>query len=229
MSQLDLLPQASIVRPRRPSEPIVRTAELETIDPWTYRWIAHRAWGPGPSIFWGLLNPSDADGKRDDPTMWRMIQFSYRWGFGSMIVGNIYPVVSSKPVVMRGWRKTWDWETYEANGMRSWGMDKTTWSAFNHNMFVLSKVMTPEMICVAAWGNGAPEADVHHFLTGVRLTDDIPIGMLGAEFDWYCLGKNNDGSPIHPLARGKNRVSDDATLQMWKRKTRQSPERSSCL
>lgn len=231
IDQLDLLPgTTSATPPRKPSEPIVRSAVLETVGPYGYRWVMHRAWGNGPTILWALLNPSDADGKRDDPTTHRMMQFSFRWGFGSMIVCNLYPVVSSKPADMRAWRKTWDWKAYEHNGMRPWDLDKTTWSAFYHNMGLISKVLTPDMTCVAAWGNGAPESDVHQFMCGVRLDPEgAPIGMLGEEMDWHCLGKTADGSPIHPLARGKHRVPDDATLKMWKRKPRRSPERSSCL
>lgn len=54
---------------RRPTGTIVRSAEIDG----NYRWTARRAWGAGPCIHWNLLNPSEADALRDDPTMWRMI------------------------------------------------------------------------------------------------------------------------------------------------------------
>ncbi len=206
-------------RPRRPQEPIVRTAQIEVEGPWTYRWLMHRAWGPGKkTIFWGMLNPSDADGKRDDPTTWRVIEFSYAWGFDSVIIGNIYPIVSAHPSKMRAWRKTWDWETYQNNGMRPWSMDRSTWSAFHHSMAVISKAVAGDMTFVAAWGTGVPPADVEQFVNGVRFDcDDEEHGLLRLNVDWHCLGKTADGSPIHPLARGKNRVPNDAKLKLWKR------------
>lgn len=214
------------VRTRRPSEPIVRSASIEGC----YRWTATRAWGSGRTVLWVPLNPSDADGRRDDPTMWRMMSFSFRWGFGSMVVANVYPFISSTTDKLRAWRKTFDHKTYEANGMRPWDLDKSTWSAFHHNQAAISKLLTPETVCVAAWGNGVDDADLDHFLRGVRLqVEDEEFGDVGVEVDWHCLGKTASGAPIHPLARGKHRVPDDAALQIWKRKPRARPERSSCL
>ena len=80
-------------KPRMPAPPIVRSAQIEG----PYRWTMTRAWGAGPVITWVLFNPSDADGRRDDPTTLRMMGFSYRWGFGSMVVANVYPFIASKP------------------------------------------------------------------------------------------------------------------------------------
>lgn len=225
MNQLSLLDAPPLAR-KMPQGPIVRSAEIEG----PYRWVMHRAWSvAGPTIVWVLLNPSDADGKRDDPTTLRMIGFSFRWGFGSMVVANLYPFVSSTTDKLKAWRKTFDWKTYEANGMRPWGWDNTSWSAFHHNIEVVSKYLTEDTVCVAAWGAGAPEADVDQLIRGVRAPVENDFGNIGVEINWHCLGKTADGSPIHPLARGRHRVPDDAVLQMWKRRPRRSPERSGCV
>ena len=211
-TQLDLIPPLPQGKLRFPPEPILREAEIED----NYRWTLRRAWGAGPCILWCGLNPSNADGKRDDPTTLRMIGFSYRWGFGSMIVTNVYPFISSTTDKLRAWRKTFDWKTYEANGMRPWGWDKSSWSAFHHNIGMINDLIRVDTICVAAWGAGADEADVQQFTEGVRLgIDDSEFVSIGIPIEWKCLGKNADGSPIHPLARGRYRVPDDTKLQPW--------------
>lgn len=207
--------------PRRPIEPVMRTAEIEG----PYRWTMTRAWGSGPTILWTLFNASDADGKRDDPTTLRMMGFSYRWGFGSMIVTNVYPFISSTPDRLHAWRKTFDHKSYEALGMPFWetGIDRGSWAAFHHNQRLISKLITEDMTCVAAWGLGPTSADLDHFLHGIQMTvDDDEFGQVGVTPDWHCLGKTADGSPIHPLARGRNRIPDDAKLKIWKRRPRQS-------
>lgn len=220
MTQLALsIPDAP---PRRmPSEPILRSAAVEG----PYRWTMTRGWGSGPTILWVLLNPSDADAKRDDPTTLRMIGFSYRWGFGSMIVANVYPFVSSTTDKLRAWRKTFDHKTYEANGMREWSMDQTPWSAFHHNQSVIQKLIEPGTVIVAAWGAGVDEADLDHFMRGVGCrVDDEEFGNVDIGVEWMCLGITKARAPIHPLARGRHRVPDDAKLQVWKKRQSVEPE-----
>jgi hypothetical protein len=217
---------AVAARSRMPGEPILRAAEVEAVDhlpgkPCACRWTMTRGWGSGPCIVWVALNPSDADGRRDDPTTLRMIGFSYRWGFGSMIVCNVYPFVSPTTDRLRAWRKTFDHKTYEARGMRPWEMDRSSWSAFHHNQDVVSRLLTPETVLVAAWGNGVDEADLDHFLAGVEVTIDSSEfdGFIGGvPPEWKCLGLTGGGAPVHPLARGRHRVPDDATLQSWRRR-----------
>jgi hypothetical protein len=200
-----------------PAEPIVRTADIDD----NYRWVMYRAWGKGPTIVWCLFNPSNADGKRDDPTTFRMIGFSYRWGFGSMVVVNVYPFIASKPADLHAWRRTFDHKSYEDLGMPLWELnrDRGSWAAFHENQRRISKWIDGDTTLVAAWGHGPISSDLDHFLHGVRFSyEDEEFGHLWIEPNWHCLGTNQDGSPIHPLARGLNRVPDDSTLKMWKRR-----------
>lgn len=211
--QLDLLPRSQSTKRPRPVVTL-RSAEVEHVGPATYRWIMRRAWSGGPTILWVLLNPSLADGRRDDPTTLRMIDFSARWGFGSMLVGNVYPFVSSTTDKLRAWRRTFDHQTFEDLGMPRWeiGLDRSSWAAFHHGMGVISAALNPGLTCVAAWGAGVPEADVDQLLRGVR-----PEETIFAHMDWWCLGENADGSPRHPLARGRNRVPNNAELKIWRK------------
>lgn len=200
----------------RPQEPIVRAADIEP----PYRWTMTRAWGAGPKIVWVPFNPSDADGQRDDPTTQRMMGFSYRWGFGSMVVANVYPFIASKPTDLHAWRRTFDHKTHEANGMPLWdtGLDRGSWAAFLHNQRVISRLLDEETTLVAAWGLGPNPDDLEHFLLGITMAvEDDEHGRVGVDPAWHCLGTTADGSPIHPLARGRNRVPDDMVLQRWKR------------
>lgn len=206
-------------RARRPAEPIIRSAEVEG----PYRWTATRAWGAGPRIVWCPLNPSLADGRHDDPTMWRMMGFSCRWGFGSMTVVNLYPFVTPHPAALRTWRASWrryDWRESALN----WDIDKCSgFDAWLHNFDVVNKAVQGAHSVVAAWGAGADKADVVEFVDQVTVSYDTSrfdgFGIVPIPVAWKCLGTTGSGAPIHPLARGKHRVPDDARLIDWRRPT----------
>lgn len=196
MTQTDLPLSAPEHRSRMPSEPIVRAADIS--DCGLYRWTAKRAWGAGPRILWCCFNPSRADAYRDDPTMLRMMGFSYRWGFGSMVVVNVFPYITAHPIELRRWQKN--------RNVQQW-MAK--------NFGVVTREIDASDKLVAAWGNVA-QRDINDFLWAISST--ITGNGEGSIrfYDWQCIGWTKDGSPTHPLARGKHRVQDDAVLQPWK-------------
>ena len=47
------------------------------------------------------LNPSTADATVNDPTMRRCIGFAQSWGYGGMIVANLFAYRATKPTVLR--------------------------------------------------------------------------------------------------------------------------------
>lgn len=55
-----------------------------------YRYRLTRRWSRGASLCWVMLNPSTADAQRDDPTIRRCIGFSRAWGYGALVVVNLF-------------------------------------------------------------------------------------------------------------------------------------------
>lgn len=63
-----------------------------------YRYLLTRTWDPALSpICFVMLNPSTADAERNDPTIRRCIGFAASWGFGTLIVVNLYAYKTARP------------------------------------------------------------------------------------------------------------------------------------
>lgn len=211
MNQLSMLADTPQPPLKRPAEPILREAVIEG----DYRFLLKRAWGSGPCILWCGTNPSTADGAKDDPTMWREIEFSYRWGFGSLVKINVYPFRTPSMSALMGWRNRFigkpdNWSVGAADAFAAW----------RKNLEVARKQMMRATKFMAAWGNGVEPEDLELFLRHVRPLVDTSehdgFGDLPVPVDWHCLGTNQDGSPVHTLARGKHRVPDDQKPILWR-------------
>ena len=46
------------------------------------------------------LNPSTADGQFDDPTVRRCVGFAKSWGFGKIVIANLFALRSSHPSLL---------------------------------------------------------------------------------------------------------------------------------
>ena len=66
-----------------------------------YRYALWRIWHreKKPLLFIGL-NPSTANQSTNDPTITRLVARAYEEGFGGLLVGNLYALVSSCPDVL---------------------------------------------------------------------------------------------------------------------------------
>lgn len=53
--------------------------------------------GGGPLLEWVMLNPSTATASEDDPTIRRCMGFGRQWGYGSIVVRNLYAYRSATP------------------------------------------------------------------------------------------------------------------------------------
>jgi hypothetical protein len=66
-----------------------------------YRYTLTRTWDSGPTVAFIGLNPSTADETVDDPTIRRCIGFAKRWGYGTLVMLNLFAFRATDPRVMR--------------------------------------------------------------------------------------------------------------------------------
>lgn len=63
-----------------------------------YRYMLSRIWLPSKGLAcFVCLNPSTADEKTDDPTIRRCIQFADSWGYGGIVMVNLFAFRATKP------------------------------------------------------------------------------------------------------------------------------------
>lgn len=61
-----------------------------------------RQWrSEGSTVLFLGLNPSQADGERDDPTLRRLRGLATRWGHGRLLVMNLFARVNRDPALLR--------------------------------------------------------------------------------------------------------------------------------
>lgn len=64
----------------------------------TYRYALWRVWNQDlPKVLFIGLNPSTADAENDDPTVRRCVGFARSWGFGGVVIGNLFAFRSTCP------------------------------------------------------------------------------------------------------------------------------------
>ncbi len=67
-----------------------------------YRWWLRRCWdSQAPVLLFIGLNPSRADGVRDDPTLRRLVGFARCWGYGALEVVNLFARISPAPAALK--------------------------------------------------------------------------------------------------------------------------------
>lgn len=109
-----------------------------------YRYTLEREWfmpidfsGPFKSagyVLWCMLNPSTADGSKDDPTIRRCRGFSAAWGYSRMKVINLYALRATQPTEL--------WEGPEPTGP-------------SNDKHILRLAAATDLI-ICAWGQPGP-------------------------------------------------------------------------
>ena len=69
-----------------------------------YRYELHREWDKDKKkVLFIMLNPSTADHVEDDLTTRRCIKYAERWGYGGIMIGNIYAFRAKRPKDLKKW------------------------------------------------------------------------------------------------------------------------------
>jgi hypothetical protein len=166
-------------------------------DPDPYRYSLLRVWDPAlPSVLFLGMNPSTADARTNDPTIRRCLGFAAGWGFGSLVMCNLFAYRATDPAVMAR-----DW----LGGRDIVGPE--------HDL-LLAHLARLACQVVVAWGSVSQHPRV--FQPAVRTRIGQVLQLLGAGvppdpgLPIVCLGRCADGQPRHPLY-----VKGDAERAPW--------------
>lgn len=130
-----------------------------------YRYTLSRTWdSTKPTVLFIGLNPSIADENIDDPTITRCINFAKDWGYGTLLMANLF-----------AFRSTYPKEIYLIDNPI--GKD--------NDYYILECVKQSDLI-IACWGNNGTHMDREKIIKEL-----VP--------NLYCLQKNKNGTPHHPL------------------------------
>ena len=98
-----------------------------------WRYLLWRRWAEGPVANFLMLNPSTADEEALDPTCTRAQRYAERWGYGALIVTNVF-----------GWRATDPQKLYRVKDPVGRGNDAA-----------IVRAAREAALVVCAWGNHA--------------------------------------------------------------------------
>lgn len=137
-----------------------------------YRYALTRQWSDAPCVSFLMFNPSVADEIENDHTIAKCIGFARKWGYGRLVVVNLFAIISTDPSRLKK-------------------MGTAAIGPLNGYWIEKSIKESRELIC--AWGCAQHSPDLDHHANNVLAalkTARIPIN---------CLGYRKDGHPRHPL------------------------------
>lgn len=135
-----------------------------------YRYTLNREWGAGLRMAFVGLNPSTADETTDDPTIRRCVAFARGWGFGSLVMLNLFAWRDTSPRAMK--------LVDDPIGVE--------------NDAVIARIGEQSAMIVAAWG--VHGSHINREQQVLCLLHDR--GLAGKV---RCLGTTKAGNPKHPL------------------------------
>ena len=141
-----------------------------------YRYELHREWDKDKEkVLFIMLNPSTADAHRNDLTTRRCINYAKKWGFGGLMIGNIYPFRAKRPKDLRKWLKNYKYSDF---------------NEYNANITHINDMINQCDLTVCAWGGnhkGIPEmleytSGLHYLeLCKDNITPKHPLGNLSKD------------------------------------------------
>lgn len=134
-----------------------------------------------------MLNPSRGDASIDDPTILTLIWFAKLWGYGGLLIVNLYDFRASKPA-----------EMFAAPVRLSVEGEKRAIGALVYAQNNGGRLL-------AAWGNDGNDR-AHFYVEHARCRG---VHLI-------CLGTTQSGAPKHPMARGKHRIPRDQQPIIWR-------------
>jgi len=137
-----------------------------------YRYELRREWDSKRPLVIGMLNPSIADDKIDDPTISRLINRAKDLGCGSLIVWNLGAGRSKNPA---------HWKSMQ---------DPIGPENDKHIKRILKEALHKEGLCFVGWGNHGIFLNRH--LAAQELAEASGVTL-------HCLGTTKRGQPRHPL------------------------------
>jgi hypothetical protein len=138
----------------------------------TFRYMLERTWDEySRHVLFIMLNPSTADAVKNDQTITRCCNFARSWGYGGILVGNLFAFRSKEPKDL-------------LPVSDPIGPDN------EKHLIDLSKRAS---LIVLAWGNGKIVDKIKK-----RYPDYKPLKAMG-EKKFHYLKLSSDGTPYHPL------------------------------
>lgn len=144
-----------------------------------YRYEIRRIWDESkPWVLFICLNPSTADGQKDDQTLRRCISYARRWGYGGVVIANLF-----------AYRATDSSELYTVDDPV--GPD---------NDYYLKSLTTQTAEIVCAWGNEGGyknrDSEVLQLLTEPKCLIKLKSGNPGHPL---YLRKDLNPSPLYDI------------------------------
>ena len=156
-----------------------------------YRDELRRVWDRTlPLLVVCMLNPSTADHSRNDPTILTLIHFAKLWGYGGLLVVNLYSIRTSSPAEMMKHPDP------IGPGNASAILNAMAYARDNGGRIL------------AAWGNHGAWDDRDEWFCA-RATKLYGLTLV-------CLGTTRGWKPKHPMARGQHRVPRDQQPVVWR-------------
>lgn len=154
----------------------------------TFRWSLSRDWSDARRMLIVMLNPSTADGEKDDATIRRCVSFALREGCGGFTAVNLIPWRETSPTVL--WRRIACASTAERRDAEE--RNATAWHQ-------AAGATAGPILC--AWGADA---------LARSYAREFSYRIAGYDRPLACLGTTKAGAPRHPLY-----VRGDAPLVPW--------------